>query len=477
MSGEKSIKKNYVFNVLAQIVNIALPLITVPYISRVLGPKGVGINSYTSAIVQYFALIGCLGLTTYGNRQIAYVRDDKEKMSSTFWSLVLLRICTLGIALILYLIIFGTNKTYGNVYLIQTVAIIAVMFDISWLFMGNEDFKSLFTRGLLVKILCLTGIFVFVKDENDLWKYILLNNGIILLGNLVMWIYVPKMVCKVKRSQIDIKPHILPAAKLFIPTIATQLAQLIDKTMLGAISTEVQTGYYEQSLKITGFTISLVTALGTVMLPRMSNAFANGRKEEMNKYFNTSLKAVSLIAIPMSFGIAGIANEFVPWFFGAKFNGVKILLVILSVQMFFIAINNVLGMQYLVPRNKNRQYTMAILMGALTNCLINIVLINKLNAMGACIATVIAEIIITIAELRIIKSDIAVKEYLKSFIKYIVAAIFMYAIVRIIGYFMGAGIVTTITQGIVGIVIYEVMLIILGDELNSSILKVILRRK
>lgn len=477
MSGEKSIKKNYVFNVLAQIVNIALPLITVPYVSRVLGPKGVGINSYTSAIVQYFALIGCLGLTTYGNRQIAYVRDDKEKMSRTFWSLVLLRMCTLGIALILYILIFGMNKQYGNVYLIQAVAIISVIFDISWLFMGNEDFKSLFTRGLLVKILCLVGIFVFVKDENDLWKYILLNNGIILLGNLVMWIYVPKMVHKVKRSEIDIRPHILPAAKLFIPTIATQLAQLIDKTMLGAISTEVQTGYYEQSLKITGFTISLVTALGTVMLPRMSNAFANGRKEEMNKYFNTSLKAVSFIAVPMAFGIAGISNEFVPWFFGPKFTDVKLLLMILSIQMFFIAINNVLGMQYLVPRNKNKEYTMAILMGALTNCLINLVLINKFNALGACVATVIAEIVITISELKIIKSDIAFKEYLRCLIKYVISAIFMYIIVRVIGSFMGAGVFTTIIQGIIGIIIYEIMLIILKDELNSSILKGILKRK
>lgn len=476
MGGEKSIKKNYMFNFISQIVNIALPLIVIPYASKVLGPKGIGINSYTSAIVQYFVIIGCLGITTYGNRQIAYVRDDKEKMTATFWSLVILRVSTVGISLLLYIIIFGFNKTYGHIYLIQSLVLIAAMLDISWFFMGNEEFKSLFTRGLVVKILCLIGVFVFVKNEGDLWKYILLSNGIVLLGNSAMWFCLPKMLSKVKISQLDIKTHIIPTLKLFIPSISTQLAQIIDKTMLGVISTEVQTGYYEQPLKIIGFAIGIVTSLGVVMLPRMSNCFANGKKEEMNMYLNKSLKMVSFIAIPMCFGIAGISKEFVPWFFGDKFEPVKTLLVILAPQMFFIAVNNVLGIQYLVPKNKNKQYTTAILSGALVNVILNIILINKLNAMGACIATVTAEIVITIIEVSIVKNDIDMKNYISSFVKYSISATVMFFVVRIIGRCLEEGIITTLLQGIVGVTVYEVILILVRENENASLLKGIIEK-
>ena len=315
----KSIAKNVMYNLLFQIVTVFMPLITVPYVSRILGKEGIGVYSYTLSIVQYFIILGTLGISMYGNRQIAYVRDDKEKMSKTFWSITFFKAITTSIAFIVYIAIFGFNKEYGNIYLIQGIQILAVTIDISWLYMGLEEFKKTVTRNLIVKIVGVACIFIFVKTYDDLYKYVSINALMAILGNLVMWMYVPKTVSRIKIKFSDMIEHIVPTLQLFIPQIAIQIYSVLDKTMLGILSNTGEVGLYEQSEKIIKLVLSLVTSLGVVMLPRMSNTFANGDNKKMNEYLNRSLQGVAYISIPMAVGLAGISNEFVPWFFGPGF--------------------------------------------------------------------------------------------------------------------------------------------------------------
>lgn len=472
----KSIAKNFLYNLMLQIVTLFMPLITVPYVSRILGKEGVGVYSYTLSIVQYFVILGTLGISMYGNRQIAYVRDDKVKMSDTFWSITFLKFITTSVSLVFYIAIFGFNKEYGYIYLIQSLNIVAAMIDISWLYMGLEDFKKTVTRNLMVKVICVISIFIFVKTYEDLYKYILINSFMTLFGNLVMWMYVPKVVLKAKVKLKDIKSHLIPAIQLFIPQIAIQIYAVLDKTMLGILANTSEVGLYEQSQKIIKLVLGLVTSLGVVMLPRMSNTFANGDKEKMNEYLNTSLQGVAYVSIPMAIGLASISNEFVPWFFGPDFESVSYLMIILTPILFFIAMSNVLGIQYLLPTNRTKEFTASVTVGAIINVILNLFLIPKYKAVGSCISTVIAEFGVTLIQYWSLKDNINVKKIVRSVLKYLISSIIMFICVRFVGTYMGAKIITTIVQSITGVIIYIVILTLLKEDMNLKAIKFIISK-
>lgn len=466
----KSIKINFIYNLIFQIVTLCLPLITVPYTSRVLGREGVGLYSYTLSITQYFIIIGTLGMSLYGNRAIAYVRDNKKELSKTFWAILVLRILTTTISLIMYLSIFCLNNENKIMYLIQALNILAATIDISWLYMGLEDFRKTVTRGLVVKILCVLSIFIFVREQSDLWIYTLINALMLVLGNGFMWLYLPKVVNKTNITFKDMKIHLIPTLQMFIPQIAIQVYAVLDKTMLGILATKGDVGIYEQSQKIVKIVGGLVTSLGVVMLPRMSNTFANGDKKKMNEYLNKSLIFVSYMSIPMFIGLAAISNEFVPWFFGEDFLQVRYIMMILTPILFFIAINNVLGVQYLLPTNRTKEYTIAVSTGAITNIIFNFLLIPKYKVLGACIATLMAELIVPVVELIILRKNINIKYIFKDIYKYFLAGIIMFIIVRVIGEFMGIGILTTMIQVFSGGCIYLATLLIFKDEFTKVII-------
>lgn len=472
----KSIAKNFMYNLLLQIVTLFMPLITVPYVSRILGKEGIGVYSYTLSITQYFIILGTLGISMYGNRQIAYVRDNKEKMSNTFWAITLLKIITSSIALIAYILVFGFSKAYGQIYLIQSMNIIAAMIDISWLYMGLEDFKKTVTRNLVVKIMGVICIFLFVKKYDDLYKYIVINGFMNLLGNLVMWMYVPKVISKSKITLYDIREHFIPAVQLFIPQITIQIYAVLDKTMIGVLANTGEVGLYEQSQKIVKLVLGLVTSLGVVMLPRMSNTFANGDSEKMNGYLNKSLQGVAYVSIPMSVGLAAVSNEFVPWFFGSDFKSVSYLMIILTPILFLIAMSNVIGIQYLMPSNRTKEFTVSVTVGAIVNVILNLILIPKYKAIGACISTVIAEFSVTLVQYLCVRDSIKNRSLSTSILKYAITSVVMFITVRFIGSHMGSRIITTVLQALIGGSIYIIGLNLLNEEINSFVLKTMISK-
>jgi len=472
----QSIAKNLMYNLVLQITTLVLPLITLPYVSRILGAEGIGAYNYTLAIAQYFIIMGTLGLTIYGNRQIAYTRDDKETMSRAFWCILSLMIITNGLATAIYLVIFWNVQTYREIYIIQAINIIAAMVDISWLYMGLEDFKKTVTRNLAVKLIGICLIFTLIKNTNDLKLYVLINALTILLGNLVMWLYLPRTVSKIKLKFNDITFHLVPAIKLFIPQIAIQVYVVLDKIMLGVLTNVEEVGYFSQSERIVKMVLGLVTALGVVMLPRMSNIFANNNKERMDIYLNKSLQGVAYVAVPMAVGIASISNEFVPWFFGSGFEPVTYLMMTLTPILFFIAMSNVLGMQYLLPSNRTKEFTVSVTAGAVTNVILNLMLIPQMNAFGACIATVAAEFTVTVIQYYYLKREVNIKAYLRGLVRYILASIIMFVAVRVIGTSMGVGITTTVVQCLVGFIVYIGILTFLREEMNAALFTIIFNR-
>jgi len=259
MKKSPSLKRNYIYNTLYQVFTLITPLITAPYISRVLGAEGIGIQSYTNSIATYFTLVAALGTAQYGQREIAMLRDDVHECSKTFWEIEILSIfCTVGVTLIWLLWILLAHQ-YQVYYITLTIIIIAVAFDISWYFAGMEQFKYIVLRNFIFKLAGIVLLFIFIKNSNDLLLYILILSLSQLLGNLSMWTYLKGSVEKVPYKKLNIKRHVKQTFAYFIPTIATSVYTVLDKTMIGAITDNAkENGYYEQATKIVKMAETLV---------------------------------------------------------------------------------------------------------------------------------------------------------------------------------------------------------------------------
>lgn len=424
--------KNYLYNVFYQLFIIIAPLLTMPYISRVLGPTNVGINSYTNSIVQYFILFGGLGISLYGNRQIAYVRDDKERLTNTFWEITFMRIFTTSVALIFFYIFVYFRKQYNSVYLVQSLFIIASLLDITWFFQGIENFKVTVLRNTFVKIITIVCLFVFIKSNKDLLKYVFILSVSQILGNLTLWPYLSKYVYYPKIKSIHFFKHLIPSISLFIPQIATQIYLILNKQVVRFLVNVQASGFYDDSDKIVKMLLAIVTATGAVMLPHISNFYAKGDIKNIKKFLYRVFDFVSFLAVPLMFGIAAISLSFAPWFFSIKFKEVGPLMMIESVVILFIAWSNVIGVQYLLPMHRNKEYTISVVLGAIFNILLCFPLIIIFGINGSMIATVLSEFIVTIYQLWIIHNEVLFKILFKNLWKYFLAGIIMFIIIFII---------------------------------------------
>lgn len=469
--------KNYIYNVGYQVLVLIIPLITVPYVSRVLGPTGVGINSYTSSIATYFVLVGSLGLNMYGIRTIAFVRDDKYKLSKCFWELMILRCITLGVSIICYLIyIDNFNNQYRIFFLGQFFLLTAAVFDISWFFMGLEDFKKTVIRNTIVKIFSLIMIFVFVKSKEDVFVYILILNVSTTLGNVTFWPYLKSIIIKVPTNELSLKKHLKPSIQLFIPQIALQIYLVLNKTMLGSLESIESAGYFENSDRLIKIVLSIVTASGIVMSPRVSNSFIKGEVDKVKRYLTLSLDFSTAISIPCMFGLMAIAKPFAPIFFGSEFSGIDKLIVILSPIIVLIAWSNTIGNQYLLPTSMLSTFTNSILFGTLINFIFNLVLIPSIGVLGAGIATVISELIITIIQIYSIRKELSISSISKNISKYILAGLLMYIILFFIRNQLNGSMLSILFLIIIGGIVYLLFVILLKPT-SLSYLKQITNKK
>lgn len=466
--------KNYLYNAFYQIFILIVPLITTPYLARVLGPKGVGINSYTSSIAQYFILFGSIGVGLYGNRQIAFVRDSKKRMTQVFYEIFFMRLLTIIIACLTFLIFISFVDKYRVFYLAQFLSIVAAAFDISWLFMGVENFGVMVLRNLIVRIVTLVSIFVFVRSYNDLAVYILILSLSSLLGNLVLFPSLHRYISKPNWKNLNIFKHFWPSLVLFIPQIATQVYLVLNKTMLGSIISVQSSGYFDQSDKIVKMILAVVTATGTVMLPHVANAFANGNKEKTKEYLYSSFSFVSVVSVPMMFGLIVLSAKFVRLFLTVKFSEVVPIMMIESIVILLIAWSNAIGTQYLLPTKQTRSFTLSVVLGAIVNLIANIPLILMYGAIGASVATVLSEFSVTLYQLISVRNQIEYKRLFEDIYKYLVSGIIMFFALFYFDKAMSTSWVSLIIETIIGGLIYLTGLFLLRVKIFSKI-KLILK--
>lgn len=450
-----STKANFLYSMLYQVTLMVLPLITMPYVSRVLGAEGIGTYSYTYSIAQYFLLFGMLGVENYGNRSIAKVRDNQDKRNKVFSSIYTLQLLIATISVIAYLVyvilIDHTNRVYA---LIQMFYVLTGMLDINWLFFGMEDFKLAVTRKMIIKIVNVICIFIFVRTKSDLWKYLLVLSLGYFIAQSSMWIFANRYVnfhfVKMANARVHLKDFII----LFIPMIATSIYRMMDKVMLGVISSMEQVGFYENSEKLISVCLCVISAFGAVMMPRMSNMFAKGKSEECKDLLIRSMEIAIFFGNAIAFGIAAVASDFIPIFYGDGYEECIHITIMLASTVIFITWACIVRTLYLIPAEKNKIYIKSVFLGVIVNVIVNMILIPNYESVGAAVATIAAEISVAVFQTVSMKNELNVFLCLKKSMPFVIFGIIMYVVVLILPFDVNGSVFLLLTEIVVGAFTY-----------------------
>jgi len=412
----KKENKNFLLNVAYQILIYCFPLITTAYVSRVLGAENIGIYSYSYSIVYMFMLVAMLGISNHGNRSIAKVRENKEERSSTFWSIYYLQIIITSIVCIGYFIFLLLYNTENKlIFLLQTVFLFSVLMDINWFYFGLEKFKITIFRNLIIKIISIILIFIFVRDTADLWIYTLIMGGATFFSQLYLIIILRRYVFFKKFSIKTTFLHLKDCLILFIPVLAYGIYRVMDKIMIGAISSELELGYYENAEKLVNIPIMVITALGTVMLPHMANLFKDTEVQnvEYKSKIYDSMKLALVFATIATCGLILIGEDSAIVLFGLEFEKSGGIICLLSLTVIASAWSNVIRTQFLIPTNRDKIYVISTIIGASLNLVLNFVFIPLYGAYGACIGTIVTEFAVMIYQSICVRKKLECKKYFK----------------------------------------------------------------
>ncbi len=452
------LKSNFIYNAIYQILILIIPLITTPYVARTIGAEGVGTYSYTYSIVLYFMMFALLGMNNYGNREVSKVRDDKEKLNRTFSSIYYLQLIVTLIVSIIYIIyVLLNSREYFTIQIIQVLYLVSVAFDINWLFCGLQKFKMTVTRSAILKILNLVLILIFVKDAEDLNKYIFILAFMTLLNQLILWPFRKKEVSFIRVSRKEIFKHLKPTIILFIPVLASSVYRTMDKIMIGKMANMSEVGYYENAEKMLNIVLSVINALGTVTLPQMTYLYSKENLEEFKRIFKKSISFVFFSVFPVIFGFLATADILVLLYLGEGFTESAVLLKVLSISLIFTSVASIIRMQLLIPRGKDKEYTTSILIGAIVNFIFNMIFIRRYGAIGATIGTILAEFLVCFFQCMAIRKDINLKEYLPSCLKFFITSLVMFIIVYFVGKNMEKTLLTLVIQVTLGVFIYCIL--------------------
>ncbi len=471
-----SLKKNFLFTASYQLINMLLPLITAPYISRVLGAQTLGTYTYTFTLAGYFLMFANLGFSFHGRRIIAANKGERATISRSFTEIYMLQlIAAAGVtACYLLYVAFIADKSFRILYLIQILYVASSIVDISWLFFGVENFKTTSIRNFAIKFITVVAIFLFVKSPDDVTMYALIMAGGTFLSQVVLWIGVPCIV-DIKREYWSFNfAHVKRSVILFIPVIAVSLYTVMDKLMLGRIAGMDELAFYENAHKVISVPVGLITAFETVMLPRMVNLTAKKDTYRVNKLLDESFSLVMMAGAPMMCGLMAVSELLTDIMFGSAFERTADVMVILSITILFTLWAGIIRKEILVPRNLDKEYVISVFFGAVINLGLNFVLIPKYGSTGAAYATVAAEAGVCIYQTVITRKTQPYKKHLTNNFLFLLASIVMGVFVYVVSRLLPSTVLSLVSVVFIGILVYAVMFAIVikitGKSFKDSLL-------
>ena len=468
MDTQPSLKKNIAISTLYQILIIILPLITAPYIARVLGPDQSGVYDYTNSIMTYFAMFAALGTASYGVREIARVRDDVAMRSKLFWEIELMTVMTSTVCIIAWFIFIAITPQYKVIYLVLTMGLLSTMFDISWFFAGMEQFKYTVTKNAACKLIGVILMFLFVKKEEDLLLYVIIVISSTMIGNLTMWLYVPKFVEKVDFRTLTFRKHFHETLIYFVPTVATSIYTVLDRTLIGVITkNKAENGFYHYAMQIVNMMKALTfSSLNMVLGSRLSFLFAEKKYDEIKEKIADSTNYILFMGYGICFGVIGVAERFVPVFLGPGYDRVANMLILMSPIVIIIGISNCLGSQYYTPAGYRKLSAKYIIV----NLLLNLLLIPKYWGYGAIAASLIAESVITILYMKNCNGYLRAETIIKDSWKKIIAGVVMLIVIRALDGIISSDILALLVEVAVGFTVYCAVIMLLRDSFMTDLL-------
>lgn len=425
------LKKNFIYSAAYQMLALILPLVTAPYLSRVLGADGLGIYSYTYSIAYYFVLLAMLGVNNYGNREIARCGESIAAVRRTFWGIWTLQAVLALVALVAYCVyaLFASGRPFES--LVWAPYVLTALLDVNWLFFGLQRFKVTVTRNFVIKLMTFVLTFVVVRGEYALFGYLALMSGSLLVSALALWPLVLREFSPLWVGWRESLSHLKPNLVLFIPVIAVSFYTVLDKVMLGQMAGMYESGIFENALKVASMPFMFISALGTVMLPHSSRMVAAGMRESMIERMASSMWFALILSAAFTSGLIAIAPSFCPVFFGPGFDPCVSVMSLIVVEMPFMAWANVIRTQWLIPNQRDKAYVISVVVGAVSNLAANVLLIPRYGAVGAAVGTLLAEISVCLVQTIIVRRELPLRRWALESVPSWMIGIAMFGVIRL----------------------------------------------
>lgn len=397
----RSVKFNAIMNTILTLSSFIFPLITFPYVSRILQPEGTGAVSFANSIVTYFTMIASLGVPTYGIRACSKARDNKEELSRTVQEILIINLVLTVFVYIAYLwAVLNVNKMHNEstLYMIMSLNILFNVIGVEWLYKGLEQYSYITVRSIAFKVISLVLMFLMVHQKSD---YVLYGAITVIAGtgsNIFNLINLRKYIYLQPVKYYNFKKHLKPILVFFAMSVATTIYTNLDNVMLGFMTNEIQVGYYDAAVKIKNILVSFVTSLGPVLLPRATYYVENGQMDEFRRIIRKAYHFVWILGIPVMVYFMIMAKESVFLLSGESYMGSIVPMQIIMPTVVLIGLSNVLGIQILLPLGKEHLVFISEVAGAVIDLIINALLIPKWGAAGAAFGTLVAEMVVLLVQ-------------------------------------------------------------------------------
>ena len=467
MEDNKTLKKNIIMNGISSFITLLYPIVTFPYISRILLPNGIGKVNFAISIITYFIMFAQLGIPLYGIRACSELRNDKSKLTKTVLEIFLIYSITTIVSFVLYLFfISNVKKLYldKDLYLILSMLFLLNLIGFEWLFKALEKYDFISKISIFFKIISLILIIFFVKNKEDYKKYAAIVVFSTSGGALIYFLELRKYIelISITKIKLELGKHIKPIFTFFLMATTITLYTNLDTILLGFFSTEEEVGFYVTALKIKNILVTIITSFGAVLLPRLSYYITQKKIKDYRRIIKQSLNYILIISVPVTILI--LAGE-------AYFKSILLMQVLLP-TVICIGLTNLIGIQIMIPMHLEKKLLLTVIFGAITDLIINLFLISSLSSLASAIATLLAEIVVLILQVLIMKNIIKRLINVKALVQILVFSIISGLITNNIELFRYNYIIQFILSGSIFFIILLSLLLIFKNSIVLEILKI-----
>ena len=447
--------KNYFYNLLLTVANLLFPILSFPYVSRVLGPEGIGKVQFVFSFAQYFSIIASVGVPIYGMKEIARYKDDTHGRSQVFSELISIHALTSLSFSLIYLIDIFTIPYFNadrNIYLGATLLVLFGFTAIEWLYSGMEEFKSIALRSVLFKALGLGLLYTFIKSRGDynLYLYIMMFS---FLGNNILSLFLIRNKIKFKSSNLQLRKHFIPMIFILGTTLAASMYTDMDTVLLGFLSNDKTVGLYTAAVKLSKIAIPFVTSMGVILMPKIAKDFAGKNLSGAQETINQTFRFLTFFAVPIVFGLALLAPEFIALFSGKEFLSATLSMRILSLLPLIIGFGHLFLFLVLVPAGKNREMFFCVLGGLLMSLILNVLLIPHFQEVGSSIANICSEMVVTGLYFYFIQKHFTFTYEWSLILKAVLSALIFIPVIAMVRY-LAVPLIYTIVISIIGCALF-----------------------